>query len=58
MTWSIEPPKMNSLMPCFGHCVKFRVRVSVWLVVRVSVGLRVRVSVGFRVRVSPVCNIN
>ena len=43
LTWKIEPQKFNSILSCFCHCVKFRIRV--------SVGFRVRVRVGFRVRV-------
>ena len=57
MTWRIEPPKIESLLLGFCHCVKFRVRVSVGSRVRVRFGFRVRVRVGLRVRVNLGCYI-
>ena len=57
MTWRLEPPKNDSLLSGFCHCVEFRVRVSVGSRVWVRVVFRVGVRVGFRVMISLLFNI-
>ena len=57
LTWRIEPPKIDSILFGFCHCVKFRDRVSVGFRVRVRVEFSVRIRVGIRVKVSLLCCI-